>query len=250
MKENLRDYGGILPCGGKGTRLLELTGDSVPKSLFKVNGKELIRYSIDLFNPKNVKTIVFAINHKGDQIKQWLTTQELPYLVYFSGQTEPGVMGSIVAGSHNIAEDAMIACNTDEIRLGLNLQDVIGFHQKHETLVTMVTTYTNHLNRHRLIYINPRDNRIINTRLKPEEYKNHPEKPGLVNTGFLIMDKRALEYFDPQHGTDWNGIIDPLCDARQISAYIDRTIAYFNVGTPEEYQEAENYFNSSFAAAS
>lgn len=45
MKEKLGEYGAILPCRGKGTRLIPLIGDLVPKSLYPVNGKELIIYT-------------------------------------------------------------------------------------------------------------------------------------------------------------------------------------------------------------
>ena len=37
----------ILLCGGKGTRFREVTGDKVPKSLYKLDGEELIKFTIN-----------------------------------------------------------------------------------------------------------------------------------------------------------------------------------------------------------
>jgi NDP-sugar pyrophosphorylase family protein len=81
------------------------------------------------------------------------------------------------------------------------------------------------------------------TELKPERYKGQPDQVGLVNTGFLIIEKPAMEYFDPEHSRDWGGIIDPLCEAGQLSAFVDPDIQYFNVGTPSEFHDAEFFLS-------
>jgi len=243
MKEQNRDYGSILPCGGRGTRLIQVTEDAVPKSLVKVGGLELIRHSIDVLNPQIVKRLVFAVDYRAADIKTWVQNAKFPHIVQFSEQKEPGVLSAIASGAEYVVEDSMVACNTDEVRMGLKIADVVKYHEAQGTLATMVVAYSNNLSRHRVIEVRESDGRILKTNLKPNEYKNHPEKIGLINTGFLILEKRALEYFDPAHNKDWSGIIDPLCDAGQISAYIDKKIRYFNVGTPEEYEEAEKYLS-------
>lgn len=107
-------------------------------------------------------------------------------------------------------------------------------------LATMVATRANRLHRHRLLHIGD-DGRVVNTQLKPQEYKDKPEEVGLVNVGFVVLERDALGYADPDHSTDWSGLIDPLCDDGKLGAYVDPGIAYFNVGTPEEYYEAGNY---------
>lgn len=239
MAEILREYGGVLPCGGKGTRLAPLTADVLPKSLFTVGDKALMAYSTDVMKPELVNRLVFAVDYKADQVRDWVGAQGLPHPVSFSEQTEPGVLGAIVSASAHVPEDSMVACNTDEVRLGLDLADVLAFHEQSGTLATMVTTHSNRLFRHRLIDAREGDNRILSTRLKPEEYRSDPESVGLVNTGFLVIDKEAMDQFDASYSRDWGGIIDPLTEAGQLSAYINPEIRYFNVGTPEEYQEVD-----------
>jgi len=240
MKETHNKYGGILPAGGKGRRLLSITGDEIPKSLMRVGGKELIRYSTDALGPDHVNRLVFAVDYKADQIRDWVLKSSFPHIVQFSKQTSPGVLGAISDGSSFIEEDEMIACNTDEVRVGLELEKVINFHERSGRLATMVATNANRLYRHRLLQVKEDDGLVLSTRLKPEEYVNTPDTIGLVNTGFLILSKKAVEYFDPRHGTDWGGIIDPLTDAGQLGAYVNTEIVYFNVGTPEEFEEAES----------
>lgn len=148
-------------------------------------------------------------------------------------------MEAILSGAQYVEEASLAVCNTDEIRLGLNIEEMIRFHKTNGAWATMAVTYSNNLHRHRVVHVGQSDNRIIDTQLKPTEYLNHPRKIGFVNTGFIVMNKRALEYCDPAHSKDWGGIIYPLVDAGQLSAYIDRRIHYFNVGTQEKYEEAE-----------
>ncbi|HZE87489.1 MAG TPA: NDP-sugar synthase [Methylomirabilota bacterium] len=239
MAEIFREYGGVLPCGGKGTRLAPLSADVLPKSLFPVGGKELIAYSTAVMKPELVNRLVFAVDYKADQVRDWVEAKGFPHPVSFSEQTEPGVLGAIVSAANHVPEDSMVACNTDEVRMGLDLADVLAFHEQSGTLATMVTTRSNRLSRHRLVQVREGDNRVLSTRLKPEEYRSDPERVGLINTGFLVIDKEAMVQFDAGYSRDWGGIIDTLTEAGQLSAYINPEIQYFNVGTPEEYREVD-----------
>lgn len=232
----------ILLCGGKGTRLREISQDK-PKSLFEVAGKELIRYSTDIMTPDIVNKLIFAVDYKAEQISEWVNRMNFPQEVKFSYQSLPGVVEAIRNAAEYLTRDEMITCNTDELREGLNLEKILSFHQRAGTMATMVASYSNRLYRHRLLDVRESDGRVLSSRLKPAEYINRPEVIGLVNTGFLIMDKKTVELFDVNHSRDWGGIIDPLCDSGQLSAYIDNRIVYFNVGTPEEYKEASDFLS-------
>jgi mannose-1-phosphate guanylyltransferase/phosphomannomutase len=242
MAKRFEQYGAVLPCGGKGERLLELTGGKVPKSLVSVGGKKLIRHTVDLLQPEIVPSLVFAVGHGKEQIRRWVNGADLPHLVGFSEQTEPGVLAAIVSGSNQFGEEYMVACNTDEVRLGLNLPEVVHFHESRNSLATMVVTRANHLYRHRLVDLR-NDGLVMATQLKPEDYTLKPETTGLVNTGFLLIDKEAVKLFDPGHNPDWGGIIDPLVATGQMNAYVDERIIFFNVGTVEEYSEVQAFLS-------
>ena len=181
------------------------------------------------------------MDHKAEQIIEWAKGMYFPQDVVFSYQSMPGQVEAIKSAATHVLNDEMIACNTDELREGIDIEKILWFHQRAGTLATMVASYSDQLYRHRLLEVRERDGKVMSTRLKPEEYINRPEALGLVNTGLLVMDKRALELADTNHSREWSGIIDPLCDNGQLSAYVDSNIAYFNVGTPEEYYEASDF---------
>lgn len=248
MSESYRPNESILLSGGKGKRMHELTQDRLPKSLVSVNGKTLLQYSIDHLKPQIIKAYVFALDHHADQIQDWVIRQNFPQKLMFSYQKDAGVALAIQSASLQVKRDEMTTCNSDEIRLQLPLEEILATSIKQMQrgkLATMVVTHANHLHRHRMITLRETDGHVISTRLKPREYLTRSDDIGLVNTGFFILAKRALEYLDFSQGRDWNALIEPLCDAGLLGAHLVPNMPFFNVGTMEEYNDAVNFFNTS-----
>ena len=243
MKEASESSGAILLCGGKGARFTEAAGNLVPKSLFKVDNKPLLLYSIDALPYPRFTHLVLAVDHLAETFYTWRETLEVPHSITFSCQNKPGILNAITcAMEHLPGEKNNAVCNTDEVRLGLDITEVVEFHKRTKTLGTLVVTSANNLHRHGVLTVREHDSLVTSFQLKPPQYRSRPEAVGLVYTGIMLLDKRAVEYFDESHDKDWMGLIDPLCDAGQLSAYVDPNIIYFNVGTKQEYEEAELFF--------
>lgn len=245
MIGELPPLGGIIPCAGEGKKFRPITLDRIPKPLFQVGGKELVRYSLDLLDHKLVHEVVFTVGHKAEDVKRWVNNANLPHLIVkFAEQTQPEFLGAVTSAVPYVSEDVFVLSAADEIRTNLDLEAVMRFHQQSGRLATVVATYKNNLSRERLLTVRENDSLIISTELQPKRFMNDPNAVGLVKTGFLILDKGAVEFFDSSHSAGYRGIIDPLCDAGQIGAYIDPRIIYFNVGVPDEYFAAEAHLAS------
>lgn len=242
MKDTLRRNDGILLCGGKGTRLRDVTHDKLPKSLYSVGGRPLIQYSIDSMPHRLVGRLIFAIEHQEEHIIQWVHRAKLPHEVVYSRQDGPGVLQAIQSGMRHSRGNEVMVGNTDEVRHGLDVEKLIRTHTLQGKLATMVACPSDNLARHRLITEN--EGLVTQTELKPQRFLNHPDVVGLVNTGFFLFEPKVADYFDFEHSCGWSGIIDPLCDASQLAVHIEPKMRYFNVGTPEELREAESYMTS------
>lgn len=229
-----------LLCGGEGIRLRSLTGDVLPKPLVKIGGKELMRYSIEPLPIQAVSKLVFAVDYQEKVVIDWVQEASLPFPCIFSRQKTAGVLSAISSASEHLSGTGMVVCNADEIRQGIDMEAVLAFHEASPGLATMVAAPAVDLYRYRVLTIGE-DNIVTDTLLKGERYRQHPEVRGAVNTGLLVLSPGALNYADPLHSTGWSGLIDPLVQARQLQAYVDPNVAYFNVGTVEEYREAEAY---------
>lgn len=241
----------IIPCAGKGTRFREITHDEVPKPLQQVGEKRLIEYTLEPLKPELINHLVFVVGHRGQAIREWVMEADLQHKsVSFSEQTEQGFLGAVNSAVPLLAEDNFIISTADEIKIGFDLEDAVHFHNRSGRIATIIATYRNNLFRERILTVRESDNLILGTELHIEKYREKPEEIGLVNMGFLIMNRTALSYIDLNHSTEFSGLMDPLVDGGQIGAYIDSNIAYFNVGTPEEYFEAlaflENFSDQNY----
>ncbi len=237
-RDNFQKTDAILLCGGVGSRIREISGD-LPKSLLDVGGKPLIQYSLDNLEAAYIRHLIFAIDYRTEQIQEWVLSRNLPNSeIYFSHQTQSGVLPAIISALNFLGEDDFVTCDTDEIQLGFSLTEFLESYNRSNTLATMLGVYSNHLYRHRVLNVRETDNLVIETELESEGYLQNPEQRGLVNGGIVIMNRRALEFADAQHSTGWSGIIDPLCHAGQLSVHVMPNVTYFNINTVDEYMEA------------
>ena len=230
----------ILLCGGKGSRFQTITQDLVPKSLYKVNGKELIRYSIEPLDFNNVGRLIFAVDHHAEALKTWVNKQNFPCPVFFSYQTEPGVRGAVTAALAHVAADDFAVCNTDEIRIGMSFNHALAAHQGNDGLATMVTAPSSHLFYHRHITTDAQGH-ITDTVLNDPAYQHDTATVRNVNIGFIFFRKTVVDWLDDTRGTDGSSVIDPLVEHGHMYAVHDPNIHYFNVGTRDELTDAMAY---------
>jgi NDP-sugar pyrophosphorylase family protein len=230
----------LLLCGGKGTRFRPITQDTMPKSLWKVGGKELIRYTTDGLTPKLIENLIFCVNHLDDRIKSWADRQQYPYKLKFSNQDAPGIPEAVKSALRLANTQHVAICNTDEIRDGFNFESAINFHFSSQATSTMVVTKSNCLFRHRKVELD--DNSLItSSELKPSQFTANPNVVGTINTGFIIINRDLIG--NHSMGLDWGTIIDRLIEKRLLYANLQPNLRYFNVGTASELEEAEKFLN-------
>lgn len=233
----------VLLCGGKGTRLRTVTHDKLPKSLYRVQDKELIRYTIDtLMVSPIVNKLIFAVDYHADKMVEWINAQQLAFQAVISERDDPTIVTALKNSLPHITSQHFVLCNTDEIRSGF---DANAFLQKSLKLIqsyqaAMATARANDLYRHRVIET---DNAgiITSTTLKSEKYMSSPEIEGEINTGFIVLPTSMIATLDKRYGDNWSSIIDPFIDQRKMYAIFNPGMQYFNVGTPRELHEANEF---------
>jgi NDP-sugar pyrophosphorylase family protein len=243
-------YDSILLCGGKGTRIESITSEqgNIPKPLLEVNGIPLLRHTIELMGRRAVSQLVFAVGHKAEQVEDWVRSEELEHDIAFTRQTEPGVLNAVVSAIPSTHGEKVIVSNTDEIRYGFDLKDALEFHESTPQSATLITAHTNQLARHRVVTTN-HEGVVTSTEKQPVRYLDSPESVGVVNAGMIISDADTiLSHADGERDRDWGGILDALVEAGQLAAYQNKQMAFFNVGTPEEYAEAQEFLRAQKAA--
>jgi len=228
----------ILLCGGKGTRFYKVTEDRIPKSLYKVDGKPLIEYTIHALDFSQINKLIFAVDYHAERIIDWITTQDFPCEVEISYQEGEGVLGAVRSALQLVTTEHFIVCNTDEVRDNFSMNRFMAQYNVRNH-GAMATALSDQLYRHRVVTENA--NNIANTELKNTLYVNSPTTVGIVNIGFLLLKKSTDDLFDSSHGTDWSSIINPIVETGLMQSIFDERVRYFNVGTPNELDEVVEY---------
>src|SRR5260221_2707416 len=94
----LRDIPAIILCGGKGSRLRQLTEDRIPKALVPVAGRSLIDHTLDFLTANGIQNVILATSHHSRQIRERLETTGPGHLTVRISETEKpiGVLPSVI----------------------------------------------------------------------------------------------------------------------------------------------------------
>lgn len=68
----MNEYAAIIQAGGKGTRMLELTKDLIPKPLLELIGKPMMQWQMESLIEYGIKNYIFIIGHLGEKNKSVL----------------------------------------------------------------------------------------------------------------------------------------------------------------------------------
>jgi mannose-1-phosphate guanylyltransferase len=236
--KGLKGIPAIILAGGLGTRLQGLKED-LPKPLIKVGGRSLLERNIRYLKEAGVREFILSIGYKGDLIRDHFGGGE-DCGVKIAYAEDPYPLGD--AGAFKYAYGKLggrvILADADELREGLDLGEMLGFHVKKKALVTMSVVEQEDVENHAIMEL---DGDLRATRLmmnpSPEETSSR-----YANAGLYIMEEAALNYFPDGHCMMKDVFRDIVSSGGMYCFPFDG--AYFNVGTREILEKANEYFGS------
>jgi NDP-sugar pyrophosphorylase family protein len=128
----------LVLSAGYGERLRPLT-DSIPKPLLQVGGLPLIHYALLMLRHAGITEVAINLHHLADEIKEALGDGSgLGLRITYSYESSlAGTGGPLAILRDYFAGERFVMLNCDTI-MGLDLADVIGFHQRRDALATFV----------------------------------------------------------------------------------------------------------------
>lgn len=231
----------LVMAAGLGTRLRPLT-NSCPKPLVPVNGRPMIEYVLALLAKHGVDEAVVNIHYLPDQMRafvaDWNQKKNLPKLLIQDESKE--ILGS--GGAVALAapwlfenESRAIVCNSDVISEP-NLGEMISFHEKIKAELTMS-----------LVSI-PEAGVKYNGVKMDGDFVVGFEQEGVHRSdlfhfpGFYVLEKTAITRL-PAAGKSFSVMRElwaKLIAEKKMAGWV-YSEKYFDLGTPEDLQEAEDF---------
>ena len=191
----------VIMAGGKGSRLLSITNDEIPKPMVPVDGKPLLEYQVEKLKTYGIKKIVMIVGHLGEKIvDHFKDGKNFGVEIDYIFEKEPlGTAGAFYYLKDKIdAKDFMLVFG--DIFFDMDFDRMEDFHFKNSALTTLLA----HPNGH------PYDSDLIQTddtgRVIGFDSKHNVRDywyDNMVNAGMYIINKRLLDLVKEPVKTDF-----------------------------------------------
>ena len=224
-------------AGGKGTRLEEITKNTLPKPLVKIAGKPILQYQIEFLKKNDVKDVIISVDYKSEMMEDYFKDgSDFGLSITYSKDPIPlGTAGSFKYSEKMFKNERDILVLYGDLIFDIDLLRMILFHQNHDGIGTLLVHPNDHPYDSDLFDLD-KTNRITRCITKPHSGNN----PNLVNAGIYILRTEILNYIEPQKYLDFGKDIFPSLILKGKSLYAYRSSEYVkDIGTPKRYYEVE-----------
>ena len=231
----------VIQAGGKGTRILNITNDKIPKPMLLIDDKPILYYQIMNLKRYNIKDIIIIVCHLGDIIKDYFKDgKKLGVNISYIEEDESnplGTAGSFYYLKNNIDDDFIFLLG--DVFVDINFDRFINYHKKYKKDITLLV----HPNSH------PYDSDLIITEgniVKGINYKNIKRNNycNLVNAGVMIFSNKCLSLIKKPIKYNYEkDIVCPMIKKNRVIAY--KSTEYVkDIGTDDRYYQVIKDYNS------
>jgi len=181
----------VIMAGGKGSRLLSITNDEIPKPMVPVDGKPLLEYQVEKLKSYGVKKIIMIVGYLGEKISgHFQDGRAFGVDIDYIFEKEPlGTAGAFYYLKDKIdAKDFLLIFG--DVFFDLDFDRMEDFHFKNSALTTLLAHPNGHPYDSDLIQMDD-TGRVIGFDSKHNVrdywYDN------MVNAGMYILNKDLLD---------------------------------------------------------
>lgn len=239
----------VIMAGGKGTRLISLTRDEIPKPMAPVAGKPILEWQIAQLKSNGITEIVIAVGHLGEKIIEYFGDgSRYGVNIRYFRETEPLGSAGCLYYVRDMLDNGLFFLVFGDVLFDIDLARMEKFHFEKKSEATIFV----HPNSH------PYDSDLVVTdaecRVIAFDSKNNDRSlywyDNCVNAGLYLLDKAFCERIKTPVKTDMEkGILLPMAEhGERIYAYGSPEYVK-DVGTPDRIAAAERELSNGILAA-
>jgi histidinol-phosphate phosphatase family protein len=230
-----KEYIAVIQAGGKGTRMVEMTKDLIPKPMLMLNGKPMIQWQIENLIEYGIKDICIITGHLGEKIEEYFKDGSgFGANITYVRENEPLGSAGALYYVGDIAGQRDIILVFGDVMMKLDWNRAICFHEAKEALATLLIHPNSHPYDSDLVITDDKD-RITGidskNNIRDYWYENQ------VNAGIYILDNEILGMFEAPMKKDLEkDVLKPLIGNERIYGY--HTTEYVkDAGTPRRFMD-------------
>ena len=228
----------VIMAGGKGSRLVSVTNDLIPKPMALIAGKPLLEWQIESLIENNIQDIIIIIGHLGEKIQEYFGNGErFGCRVSYIKETVPlGTAGAFYYLKDYLREKQFLLVFGD-VLFRIDIQRMVDFHAQKHALATLFVHPNNHPYDSDLIECGD-DQKIVALHSKKEQRDSWYDN--CVNAGIYLFDSAICEQvLEPIKMDLEKDILVPMINAGE-AVFGYRSPEYVkDIGTVERICSAE-----------
>ncbi len=244
MKRNRRTA--FILAAGLGTRLKELTANT-PKALVSINKKPLLKVLLEELIKQDFNHIVINIHHFGEQIMEFLRTNDYPNVDIEISDERPLLMdtgGAILQALPYFAQSEAVLVHNVDVLTDVDLK---GFYDNFCRSDDAAWLLTQERNSKRKLVFDNHDNFLGRFNNETDEYDGN----GALPNDCKLLSFSGIHLFKPEYFKDFEvkpcyvfGLYQKIAENHRVTSKLIYPDYWFDLGTQEQLKNAELWLSS------
>ena len=238
---NIGKYNVVIACGGKGSRLREISNNT-PKPLYPIAGKSTLERCLEQLIKNDLNDILITTSFKSNIFKTYIEKFKkklnLRIDTYFE-KIPMGECGSLWEVKDNLSEN-FIFINGDLI-FSIDFKRFINFHERLKSKITLVTHTSDHPTDSDLI--SSPNGYLIEDIFSKNKINQFNKNAYLGNAGIFLINREVLNIIDRPDNLKCYSVFHYLIDKifeKKINIFSYNTSEYIkDMGTPKRLKTVE-----------
>jgi len=226
----------VILAGGVGSRLRAVVNDR-PKVLAAIHNRPFLAYLLDVVQDAGISQVVLCTGYMADRVEETFGPTYGPMHVSYSRELTPlGTGGALLAAMPEIKTDSVLVMNGDSF-CEVDLPSMAAVHRANRAEATILLTEVPDTQRFGRVRIDD------DGCLMAFEEKGAHSGPGWINAGVYLLDRRLLETIPANRAVSLEKEIFPAWIGHGLYGHPVRG-RFLDIGTPQSFAEAEDFFSS------
>ena len=235
--EALKNCVAVLQAGGKGTRMLPLTQDKIPKPLLELGGKPMLEWQLLNLKKYGIEEFVIIVGHLGEMIEEYFGDgSKWEVSISFIKEETPLGSGGALAYLRGKFPGKHIVLTLGDVMFDMDMPRLVKFHEEREAMATLVVHPNSHPYDSDLVVL---DETGMVTRFDAKTNVRDYYYDNCVNAGVYVLEPEVLENLQEIRKLDLEKeILLPWLEKGKLYGY--RTTEYLkDAGTVERFTAVE-----------
>jgi len=236
MKNLFFDTTTVILAGGLGTRLRPAVADR-PKVLASVHDRPFLTFLLDQIGGYGIGRVTLLTGYKADQVQHAMGDVYRDIRISYSTETAPmGTGGALRNVRPHVCTSSVLMMNGDSY-CGSSLAEFARFHARRRADISMVVAEAPDCSRFGKVRLNE-DGDIIRF-----DEKQANAGAGWINAGIYLLSTKLIDEIPTDRPVSFEREMIPhwMASGRRVAGYCCDGV-FLDIGTPESYAQAEEFF--------